>query len=143
MDMRQRITFERLLWIAEAVLPLSYEELKDSVCIFRAEASLAAPFARIGGVFLHSDPVERAGICAIRLVRSRLFPEFNGKVAYVCMREMLMRGGYVWMRPNDETDDPPEAFQKLEERKMSDAEFLAWVREWVKPGTGLEDPPTA
>jgi|SRR3954452_181758 len=143
MTMRQRISFERLLWIAEAVLRIPYKELEDSICPFRAEASLAAPFARVGGVFLHRDPVERAGIGAIRLVRSKLFREYNSKVAYVCMREMLMRGGYVWMRPDDETDDPPEAFQKLEERKMSDAEFLAWVREWVKPGTGLEDLPTA
>jgi hypothetical protein len=141
--MRQRISFEQFLWIAEAVLQISYAELEESVCIFRAEASLAAPFARIGGVFLHRDPVERAGICAIRLVRSQLFREYNSKVAYVCMREMLLRGGFVWMQPGDETDEPPEAFEKLEERAITDAEFLAWMREWVKPGTGLEDPPTA
>lgn len=143
MDMPQRISFERLLLIAEAALEIPYEELDDSVCIFRAESSLAAPFARIGGTFLHPDPVERAGICAIRLVRSQLFPEYNGKVAYVCMRDMLMRGGYLWVRPDEESDDPPEAFQQLEDQKMSNTEFLAWVREWAKPGTGLDDAPTA
>jgi hypothetical protein len=143
MAMPHRISFERLLLIAEAVLGIPYKELEDSVCILRAEASLAAPFARIGGVFLHRDPVERAGICAIRLVRSQLFPEYNGKVAFVCMREMLLRSGYLWLRPDEESDDPPEAFRQLEDREMSDAAFLRWVREWAKPGTGLEDPPTA
>jgi hypothetical protein len=143
MAMPQRISFERLLLIAEAVLEIPYKELEDSVCILRAEASLAAPFARINGVFLHRDPVERAGICAIRLVRSQLFPEYNGKVAYVCMREMLLRGGYLWVQPDEGSDDPPEAFEQLEDRSMSDLAFLAWVHEWAKPGTGLEDLATA
>lgn len=138
MDMRQRISFEHLLLIAEAVLEIPYRELERTVCIYRAEASLAAPFARVNGIFLHRDPVERAAVGAIRLTRSRPFPEGdNAEVAYICMREMLIRGHYRWTRP-DQSGDPPKAFRQLEARKMSDLEFIAWVRDWAELDPGLE-----
>lgn len=141
--MPYRLKFRNLLLIAEVVLGIPAEELERTVCIFRAEASLAAPFARVGGVDLHPDPVERAAICAIRLVRSRPFRRGNREIGHMCLLEMLTRSGYLWLPQADDETEIPAKFKGLEAGTVSEKEFLRWVRSRVKRATGLEDEPRA
>lgn len=130
--MLSRLSFKTLLLIAEETLGVSADELEQTVCIFRAEASLAAPFARIYGSFLHPDPVERAAICAIRLIRNRPFPFANNrKVGYECMREMLVRSGCRWSPPMEDAEEAAETLKRMESGAMTDAEFVDWVRSRV------------
>ena len=129
--MPNRLSFEELLLIAEAMLGVSYEALEQTVCIFRAEASLAAPFARVRGALLHRDPVEHAAICAIRLIRSRPFPVGNREIGYECMREMLVRSRYRWLRQMEAAADVAGILKGVETGEIRDAEFVAWVRDGV------------
>lgn len=130
--MDDRLSFDDLLSIAEATLEVPYVELEESVCPFRAQSSVTAPFARVMGADLHRDPVERAAICAIRLIRSRPFPRLDNRaVGYECMREMLVRSGCPWSRQMEDADDVAEILERVERTAMSDAEFIEWVRERV------------
>lgn len=141
--MRPRLSFEEFLLIAETVLHVPYEELERTVCSFRALASLAAPFARVHGAYLHPDPVERAAICALRLIGSRPLPRGNRAVAYLCMREMLLRSGYLWVRSDEDATEIAETLERLKAGEMGDAEFVCWVRSSVRRGTGLGGEATA
>jgi prophage maintenance system killer protein len=129
--MEDRLSFKDLIAIAEETLEVSAAELERTVCIFRAEASLAAPFARICGTDLHRDPVERAAICAVRLIRNRPFLGNNRKVGYECMREMLVRGGCRWSRQMEDADEVRGILERVESGEIGDAKFVKWVRSRV------------
>lgn len=126
--MQDRLSLRDLLLIAEETLGAPYDELEKTVCVFRAAISLAAPFARIYGADLHPDPVERAAICALRLIRTRPFLDGNREVGYECMREMLVRSGYRWAPQTEDPGEVRETLERAERRRMTDAEFVAWVR---------------
>lgn len=132
--MHSRLDREDLLLIAEALLEASADELERVFCEYRAMAALGAPFARLHGAYLFPDPVDQAGICAIRLIRNRPFPKGNSKIAYECMREMLIRSGYLWSRPMEDAEEIASVLNRLKSREISDAEFLRWVRSRVRPG---------
>lgn len=127
--MRNRLSLERLLLIAEARLGVSYEELEEAVCVFRAESALAAPFVRIYGVLLLNDPVDQAAICAYRLIRTRPFPLGNRLIGYEAMREMLVLGERPWSRQMEEAEDVDDILRQVEGGRMGLAEFVRWVRE--------------
>ena len=142
--MWDRLTFGDLMQIAATLYEVPVEILEQRVCIFRAQMSLAAPFIRIHGALFHRDPVERAVICAMRVIQSRPFPgDRNTEVGFWCMREMLLRSHYVWLRPTEDAEEIEEVLRQVEARTMSDADFLRWVRERVELGTGLDGGPTA
>jgi hypothetical protein len=133
--MENRLTFEHFLWIAEAVLRISYDELERLACPLRAASALNAPFARVCGAYLFPDPVEQAAICALRLLRTRPLPlgsRSNRKVAYECMREMVVLGGCRWSRPEEDADDVAETLEGVERGTIDLAELIRWVRERVK-----------
>lgn len=130
--MEHRLTFEHFLLIAEAVLRVPYDELEGTVCVFRAQSALAAPFARIRGVFLYPDQVDQAGVCARQLIRSRPLPFGNKRVGYECMREMLLLSGLVWSRPDEDAEDVVVALKGVEAGTVGEADFLAWVRSRVR-----------
>ncbi len=130
--MQNRLSFKELLLIAEEVLSVPFDELEQTVCIFRAQSSLAAPFIRIRGVDLHPDPVEQAAICAMRLIRSRPLPVGNKAIGYECMREMLVRSGYHWLRPTEDPEEIAETLKRLETGEVSGEEFVSWVRSQTK-----------
>lgn len=130
--MRNRLSFERLLLIAEARLGIPYEELEEAVCVFRAGSALAAPFVRVCGVLLFPDPVEQAAICAYRLIRTRPFPLGNRLIAYEAMREMLVLGEREWLRPTEEAEDMGDTLERVEADEMGLAEFVREVRERVR-----------
>jgi prophage maintenance system killer protein len=129
--MRNRLSFKELLLIAEASLDLGCDELERSVCPFRAESALAAPFVLVCGALLFPDPVEQAAICAYRLIRTKPFPWGNRAVGYECMREMLVLSGRRWSRQEEEVEDVDDLLKRVEAREVSQAEFMRWVREGV------------
>lgn len=122
------LSLKDFLLIAEAVLRRPYDELEQAVCVFRAQTALAAPFARVYGALLHPDPVEQAAICAIRLVRTRPLPVGNEDVAYECMREMLVRSGCHWSRPEEDAEEIADTLKGLAAGTIGEAEFIRWVR---------------
>lgn len=128
------LNLREFLLIAEAVLRISYDQLERTVCVFRANSALGAPFVRVCGIYLWSDPVEQAAICAHRLIRTRPLPlsgKSNQKVAYECMREMLVLGGCRWSRPEEDADDVAETLEGVEAGTIDLAEFIRWVRSRV------------
>jgi hypothetical protein len=130
--MGNRLSLERLLLIAEARLGAPYRELERTICPFRAESALAAPFARVCGAFLFPDPADQAGVCAWLLIRTQPLPMGNQVVGYECMREMLMLAGRRWYRPEEDADAVVDALTRVEERETGLEEFLRWVRERVR-----------
>lgn len=125
------LSLKEFLAIAEAVLRISYDELERVVCVFRVESALTAPFARVCGAYLFPDPVEQAAVCAWRLIRLRPLPlsnKSNRKVAYECMREMLLLSACRWSPPEEEAEDVRETFEAVEAGTMHLAEFIRWVR---------------
>lgn len=140
--MEDRLSFDDLIEIAETALEVPGEILEKTVCVFRAQSALSAPFVRFFGIDVHQDPVERAVVCALQLVRRRPFLAGNTKVAAWCMREMLLRSHYIWLRPEEDAEGIMEMLNRVEARTMSDLAFHRWVRRRVKPGTGLDDRPT-
>jgi hypothetical protein len=138
--MPDRLSFEDLMKIAEALLGVPAAVLERSVCIFRAESSLAAPFARAYGADLHPDPVERAVICALRMIRSRPFLKGNPAIGYACMRLMLHRSNYLWLRHGEDAKETSETLERLEAAPRNQREFLCWVRSKVKKRNELDEP---
>lgn len=137
------LSFDDLMQIAATLYEAPRETLERRVCIYRAQVSLAAPFIRVWGALLHEDPVERAVICALRFIRTRPFPgDRNTEVAFWCMREMLVRSHYVWLRPTEDAEEIEEVLRQVEAGTKSGAEFLRWVRGRVELSTGLADEPT-
>lgn len=130
--MDHRLRFEHFLLIAEAVLRIPYDELEQAVCVFRAQSSLAAPFARFEGTYLYCDPVDQAAICALRLIRSRPLPMGNKRVAYECMREMLLLSGCRWSRPEEDAEEVEATLRGVEAGTIGEDGFLAWVRSRVR-----------
>lgn len=133
--MNNRLSFEHFLLIAEAVLGISYDELERVVCVFRAESALAAPFIRVWGIYLFPDPVEQAAICAWRIIRTHPLPlgsESNRRVAFECMREMLLLSGCRWSRPEEGAEEVAETLEGVEAETIDLAGFIRWVRLRVK-----------
>lgn len=131
--MQNRLSLETFLLIAEASLDVSYEELEQAVCVFRAETALAAPFLRVYGAYLFPDPVEQAATCATRLILTRPLPFGNRAVAYECMREMLVLAGCRWFRQGEEVEEVDGTLRRVEVGQISQAEFVSWVRVRVDP----------
>ena len=138
-----RLSFNELIEIAGIALEVPAEMLERTVCIFRAQAALSAPFVRVFGVDVYDDPIERAVICALQLVRWHPFLAGNAKVAAWCMREMILRSHYIWLRPDQVAEEIVDMMERVEARTISDAAVLRWVRRQVKPGTGFRAEPTA
>lgn len=137
------LSFNDLVQIAANALKVPSETLEETVCIFRAQSALAAPFVRIFGIDVFRDPVERAVVCALRIIRWRPFLVGNTEVAAWCLREMLLRSHYIWRRPDEDAEEIMEMLNRVDAKTMNFAELLEWVGERVELGTGLEDGPMA
>jgi prophage maintenance system killer protein len=127
--MRNQLSFKQLLLIAESRLGVSYAELEEAVCPFRAATALAAPFVRVYGVLLFPDPVDQAAICAMRLIRTRPFPYGNKAIGYEAMREMLVLSERRWAPLMEESEDVEDTLVRLEGGEIDLAEWMRWVRE--------------
>jgi hypothetical protein len=134
-----RLSFDDLIEIAATALDVPPELLEETVCVFRAQAALAAPFIRVFGNDVYDDPVERAVICALLLIRWQPFLAGNTEVAAWCLREMLVRSHYIWLRPDEDAEEILRMLERVEAKTISDAVVLRAVRRRVRLSTGLED----
>lgn len=137
--LENKLEFKKLISIGETLLKEPAAELEDTVCVFRAEAALAAPFMRVRGTDFFTDPVEQAFICAREIVRYRPFLRGNREIAYMAMRQMLLLSRYGWLPRSDDSTEIPKKMKQLQRKEISDAAFLAWVRGRVKSEAELED----
>ena len=94
-----------------------------------AESALAAPFAGFGNTDLYPNPAVKAAILCSRIVRNHPLIDGNKRVAYIAMRELLVRNGHEWIRPDD--DEAAEMVERLAARDISEEQFAAWVTEHV------------
>ncbi len=133
--MWSRLSFEDLLEISEFFLEVSFDELERAICKPLAEAALAAPFAWIGTLELYPDPVEKAAVCCLEIIRYRPLPYGNKQVGYECMREMLALGACGWA--NEGADDIVAILDRVEARTISDGQFVRWVKARVGLGEWL------
>ena len=127
-----RLSFEHFLLIAEAVLHVPYDALERSVCPFRAQSALAAPFVRVCGAFLFPDPVDQAAICGYRLILTQPLRWGNWEVGYEAMREMLVLGERHWFNQGEDPEEVEEFLKRVEAGEVGLGEFLRWVRERVR-----------
>ena len=79
------ISIEHFLLVAEAVLGIDAERLKNVTKIGLAESALAAPFATYGGHDFYEHHVKRAAIVASRIVCNHPLPDGNKRVALLLM----------------------------------------------------------
>jgi hypothetical protein len=132
-----QLSFDELMEIAENALELPAELLRATVCIFRAQAALAAPFVRVSGRDVFEDPVKRAVICALLMIQWHPFLAGNTDVAAWCLREMIVRSHYIWLRPDEDAEAIMELLERVEAGTISQAAVLRSVRRRVRPSTGL------
>jgi len=127
--MANRLEIAEFLLIAEAVLSTPAEQLSRFTRLPAAEAALAAPFARLGGVEFYPDPVERAAICCARIIRNNPLPDGNKRVAYECMRELLERAGIAWpLARGEDAAEVARMVEALAARTLSEADFVRWAK---------------
>jgi len=134
-----QLSFDDLMEIAPLALGTPAELLKKTVCIFRAQAALAAPFVRSFGFDVYEDPVERAVICALLMIRWRPFLAGNTEIAAWCLREMLVRSHYIWLQPDEDAEAIMRMLERVEAETISQAVVLKGVRCRVRLSTGLDD----
>jgi prophage maintenance system killer protein len=125
-----------LLLIAEAILGEPAERLHRTVSLWRIESALTAPFTGVGGVELYPDGAEKAAICCSRLIRNRPFPHGNREIAYLCMREMLERGGLAWRSSAGADAQIDAVIKELEAGTLSEEQFVSCVRSRVASEEG-------
>ena len=123
------MTIADFLLIAEAILDIDAERLAEMVDLNSAESALAAPFAGFGDTDLYPNPAHKAAILCSRIVRNHPLIDGNKRVAYIAMRELLVRNGHEWIRPDD--DEAAEMVERLAARDISEEQFAAWVTEHV------------
>ncbi|HEX5989060.1 MAG TPA: Fic family protein [Solirubrobacterales bacterium] len=118
-----------MLVIGERELRRPAEQLKDVISIPDALRALQAPFPGPGEVDRYPHPVEKSAVCCSRILRAHLFPDGNKRIAFECMCEMLARAGHPWSWEPRELDEIVAMVDRLQARTISEAEFVAWVRE--------------
>jgi prophage maintenance system killer protein len=120
-----------LLVIAEAVVGEPAEQLQHRASVPRAQTALAEAFASFEGIYFYSDPVQRAAICCSRIIRHRPFSHRNSWIAYLFMREILEREGFVWARSPDYVAETSAMVEALAGGTLSEERFVSWVRSRV------------
>lgn len=121
-----------LLLIAQRELGLRAERLKDMISLPDAAAALRAPFPDPGEIDLYPHPVEKAAICCSRLVRARLFPDGNKRIAFESMCEMLARAEHPWSWSPKEAKEIETKMNRLQAGMIDEKEFVAWVWKRLK-----------
>ena len=129
----QYLELEDYLLIAEAVLGLPAEALKDVIGVSLAESALTAPRASYGGVEFYPEPAVKAAVLCSRLVRNHPAPDGNKRIGLVAMLEFIERNGLVWTPPPDGQDEIARIIERLagEPPRLSEEEFVAWVKKRV------------
>jgi prophage maintenance system killer protein len=132
-----RLVFDDLLCIAAAIREVPADELEPTIDRVAAEAALAAPFVRTGEIDLYPLVAEKAAICCSRVILYRPLREDNKRVAYECLREMLLRGGCPWPRPEEDEEEIAAKIDALALGAITETDFVRWVRARVGLGEWL------
>jgi death on curing protein len=132
--MIERLSIEDLLLIAETVLDVPAERLARATRLGVAASALAAPFAAVGdhGPERYPALADKAAILCSRLVRNHPLPDGNKRVALIAMLELVARNHGIWLPPPGGPDELADAIERLATRELSEATFVAWVRERVR-----------
>ena len=125
------LTFGDLLVIAERELDRPAEQLKDEISLADAISALNAPFPGPGEIDRYPHPIEKAAICCSRLLRASLFGDGDKPIAFESMCEMLARAEHPWPWRPEEEDEIEAMLNRLQAGTISEAEFVAWIRERV------------
>jgi death-on-curing protein len=118
------------LQIAERVLDIDADRLKNVTKIGSAESALAAPFASFGGHDFYSDPVQRAAILASRIMRNHPLPDGNKRVALILMDYYLEDQGLRCTASDREID---RVFRAVAARDMTEDYFVVWLGSRTEP----------
>lgn len=122
------------LLIAEAVLRVPAEALKDVIDLGLAESALAAPQASYGGVEFYPEPAVKAAILCSRLVQNHPARDGNKRLGLVAMLEFVERNGLVWEPPPGGPDEIADVIERLagREPRLSEPDFIVWVKRFVR-----------
>lgn len=112
------------LQIAERVLDIDADRLKNVAKIGSAESALAAPFASFGGHDFYNDPVQRAAILASRVMRNHPLPDGNKRVALILMDYYLEDQGLRCSASDREID---RVFRAVAAGDMTEDYFVVWL----------------
>lgn len=129
--MIQYLGLADFLLIAEAVLDVPAEVLVLTTDLALADSALNAPAANYGGLDAHPDFAEKAAVLCSRVCRNHPLVDGNKRVGYLAMREFVERNGYAWVAPpgdNPAGDETVKMMWDLASGRVSEAEFIAWVR---------------
>jgi prophage maintenance system killer protein len=135
--MWNQLTYNDFVLIAAAVFDAPAAAVESRISRRTAEAALAAPFGGPDEIVLYPDPAEQAAICCCSIVRSRPLDCCNKRVAYECMREMLVRSGYTWPRLGEDPEEISATLDRFADGAIGEAEFVLWVRARVGLGEWL------
>ncbi len=118
------------LQVAERVLDIDADRLKNVTKIGSAESALAAPFASFGGHDFYGDPVQRAAILASRIMRNHPLPDGNKRVALILMEHYLEDQGLRCTASDAEVD---RIFRAVAGSEMSEDYFHVWLISRTEP----------
>lgn len=127
----ERLNVEDLLFIGEKVLGVPAERLACDARLATVAAVLAAPFAVRRGRECHPTLADKAAALCVRLVRERLLPDGNRRVALLAMLELVDRNHGIWIPPPGGQDEIADTIALLAAGELSEAAFAAWVRACV------------
>jgi death-on-curing protein len=94
------------------------------------DSAVAQPRAGFGGHELYPSLAEKAAALAFSLVMNHPFVDGNKRTGYGAMLMFLIRNGYIIDAPLAEHEN---TFLRLAAGELSRDEFLAWVRDRMRP----------
>jgi len=124
------LRLEEFLLIAEAVLGVPAETVRQATRVAAAESALEAPFASYGGQDFYPEPADRAAILCSRIIRNHPLPDGNKRVGLLCMLMFIAENGWAWVAPSQ--DELAQTIEWLADRSMTEEAFVAWVRKHVR-----------
>jgi death-on-curing protein len=125
----ERLELEDYLLVAEAVLGIDAQVLKEHVDIGLAESALAAPFAGFGEFDLYPEPATMAAILCSRIVKNHALPDGNKRTGLLCMLEFVERNGLQWKSPDQ--DELAQTIEQLAAGALTEADFAAWAAQFI------------
>jgi death-on-curing protein len=120
----ERLALEDLLLIGQAVLGTTAEALLGATRLSLARSALDAAERP-------ADLAARAAVLCSRIVRNHPLPDGNKRVALLAMLELIARNGGHWSPPPGGQDEIAHTIERLAARSLSEAAFVAWVRQRV------------
>lgn len=136
----ERIEIGDFLVIAEFHTGIDAHQLARMPHVMRLAASaLGAPFAGFGDVEIYTTLHEKAAIYCSRIVSYHPLPDGNKRTAYDVMIEFIERNGAGFTHPSGELMATAETIENLAASRITETEFISWVRERIAEGEDEDD----